>query len=97
MPQMLRNRCGKGVWGSAKNGVIFPIASLCCPKMIALVKSEHAYVCSNIHRINILGAQGDNVASDSGGFYLFCDKTTHQKWPVSTQSIFAKSLILSIS
>ena len=82
--------------GSAKNCVIFPIASFLGLTLVALLKSEHDYVRSNIHRINTLGAQRDNVASDSGGFCAFRDKTTHQKWPVSTQSVFVKRLILSI-
>jgi len=54
--------------GSAKNSVIFPIASLCCPKMVALVKSHHFYKGNKASRINVIGASLKTGAFDNVGF-----------------------------
>ncbi len=49
-------------WGSAKNCVTFPIASLRGPKMVALVRSEHFYDSIKVNRINVLGTTPENIA-----------------------------------
>jgi hypothetical protein len=64
--------------------------------MVALAKSSHEYDNSKANQINAIGAKRENVAFVHGGFYTFCDETPRQKWPVSTQAIFSKRLILSI-
>jgi hypothetical protein len=64
--------------------------------MVALLKSEHHRVRYKVRRINTLETPRNNVAFGDGGFYAFRDKTTRQKWPVSTQTVFPKRLILSI-
>jgi len=64
--------------------------------MFALRQSKHSDVRSNVNRINSFGAQQGNVAFDDGCIYVFCNKTTRQKWLVSAETVFAKKIIISI-
>jgi hypothetical protein len=58
--------------------------------MMALRKSKHHHVRSNVNRIKTFGIQRANGAFDDGCICIFRDKTTRQKWPVSAATVFEK-------
>ena len=64
--------------------------------MVALLKSEHEPVRSNINHINALDTLRGHVVLGHGGFCAFRDKTTIERWLVSVRATFSKSFMLSM-
>jgi len=101
---MSRSTCAKRgdtqtrepTWGTAKNYVIFPIASLCWPKTVAWRRSEHFYGRNKVNRINGVGTALENIAFDNVCFQASRPKTVPQRSPSITQTFFSESLNISI-
>ena len=74
--------------GLTKNCAIFPIASFWGLTIVALRKSEHESVWSNVKQINVLDIPYNRDVLCHDCFYAFRDKTTLERWRVSVWAIF---------
>ena len=63
---------------------------------MALLKSEHEPVRSNVNHINAIDTLWGHVVLGYSDFYVFRDKTTLERWLVSAWATFSKSLMLSM-